>query len=111
LVAVSGGVDSVVLCHILQALGYRFSIAHCNFKLRGEESNRDAAFVKQLSESFKVKYFEESFDTNGYARQAGISTQLAARELRYRWFELLLNEHKDLFPSGLLLTAHHADDN
>jgi tRNA(Ile)-lysidine synthase len=128
LLAVSGGVDSVVLCELCKQAGYDFTIAHCNFQLRGEESERDEAFVKQLGQKYEVEVLVKKFDTEKYATENKISIQVAARELRYNWFNELLTKMKtDLslevsnspFPSttaqggpgGVLLTAHHANDN
>lgn len=106
-VAVSGGLDSVVLCHLLHQSGYNFTILHCNFKLRGEESERDEAFVRHLAEQYGCAVQVESFNTKEYAESRRISVQLAARELRYRWFDEVMGEDK----KAVLLTAHHADDN
>lgn len=107
LVACSGGVDSVVLCHVLYSNGYQFSIAHCNFQLRGNESDKDEFFVKKLAEKFGVKFYVKQFETASYAEANKLSIQVAARELRYAWFSELLAEHQ----LNYLLTAHHADDN
>ena len=106
LLALSGGVDSVVLAELLLELGYTFSAAHCNFHLRGEESNRDADFVAKWAECKKVKLFIQDFDTYAYMQEKGISLEMAARELRYSWFENLMQENQ----IDYLLTAHHADD-
>lgn len=106
LLALSGGVDSVVLAELLLELGYTFSAAHCNFHLRGEESNRDADFVIKWAERKKVKLFVQDFDTYAYMQEKGISLEMAARELRYSWFENLMQENQ----IDYLLTAHHADD-
>ncbi|HRB23153.1 MAG TPA: ATP-binding protein, partial [Ferruginibacter sp.] len=86
LVAVSGGVDSIVLCDLLQKCGYTFAIAHCNFQLRKEESDGDEVFVKLIAERFQRQFFIKKFDTNLYAEANKVSTQVAARELRYQWF-------------------------
>ena len=108
LIAVSGGIDSVVLCELCHQAGYSFLIAHCNFKLRGEESMRDEKFVRSLGEKYKVEVLVQHFDTEKYAADKKVSVQVAARELRYQWFEeLIKKEHK----ANYLLTAHHADDN
>ncbi len=109
LVAVSGGIDSVVLCHLLHLANRHFSIAHCNFGLRGSESQRDEAFVRQLAAQLKVPLFVERFDTTAYAATHKLSTQVAARELRYNWFNTL-TDAQDV-PFRYILTAHHADDN
>ena len=122
LVAVSGGVDSVVLCELCKQAGYNFSIAHCNFQLRGAESKGDEQFVEALAKEYGVAYFVKTFETENYAAQNHLSIQVAARELRYNWFkELLKMEAVALNPNllsstpkeaaKLLLTAHHADDN
>lgn len=107
LVAVSGGVDSVVLCQLCKEAGFDFSIAHCHFGLRATESDRDAAFVKSFAEKLGVPFFIKRFDTKQFAEDHKSSIQVAARELRYHWFVELLQEHKNL---NWLLTAHHADD-
>ena len=106
LIAVSGGVDSVVLCELCHQAGYRFEIAHCNFQLRGEESLRDEKFVRSLAEKYHVKIWVTHFDTTEYAASHKLSIQEAARELRYAWFNELLEEQGLSF----LLTAHHLDD-
>jgi tRNA(Ile)-lysidine synthase len=122
LLAVSGGVDSVVLCELCRHAGYDFAIAHCNFQLRGEESNADELFVRELAKKFNVEIFVKRFDTEKYADENKLSIQVAARELRYAWFAELLDltkgasrpeELKAPFRGfgGCLLTAHHADDN
>lgn len=109
LLAVSGGQDSVVLAELCRRAGFDFSMAHCNFQLRGEESNRDEAFVQALGQRYAVETYIRQFDTAGYAKQHGLSVQEAARAQRYQWFDALMNESGR---SGtLLLTAHHADDN
>lgn len=109
LLAVSGGVDSVVLCEMCSQAGYNFSIAHCNFQLRGAESDADELFVSELAKKYGVKYFVEKFDTEKYASDHKISIQVAARKLRYDWFASLLGNKK--LQLQYLLTAHHADDN
>jgi tRNA(Ile)-lysidine synthase len=123
--AVSGGVDSVVLCELCKQGGYAFVIAHCNFQLRGEESERDETFVKTLGTKYGVNVFVKKFDTSDYALDKKKSIQEAARHLRYKWFfELsqgMSNDNKSEHqPHGsesnighrtFVLTAHHADDN
>lgn len=106
LIAVSGGVDSVVLCALCHQAGYSFEIAHCNFQLRGEESLRDEKFVQSLGEKYQVKVWIRHFDTAQYASSNKLSIQEAARYLRYNWFNELLKENDFSF----LLTAHHLDD-
>lgn len=109
LLAVSGGADSVVLAHLCHEAGFPFAIAHCNFQLRGTESDRDEAFVRNLGEQFRVPVFVKHFDTQQYVTGHGLSMQEAARELRYNWFFELLNNEEQ--PFSRILTAHHADDN
>ncbi|MGB7784723.1 MAG: tRNA lysidine(34) synthetase TilS [Salinimicrobium sp.] len=107
LVAVSGGVDSVVLTHLCRQSNLDFSMAHCNFHLRKEESDGDELFVTELADALEVEVFIESFETEAYAREKKISVQMAARELRYQWFESL----KETLGFDYVLTAHHANDN
>lgn len=105
--AVSGGLDSVVLCELCKRAGYSFLIAHCNFQLRGEESQRDEDFVRKLARQFDVDFEHCRFDTEQFANEHKLSIQVAARELRYTWFKELIAEKK----ADWILTAHHADDN
>lgn len=107
LLAVSGGIDSVVLVHLCKLAQLNFSVAHCNFQLRGEESNADVVFVETLAEKLKVPFFTTVFDTKKIAKKEQLSTQLAARKLRYQWFSEIM-ENKSI---DFLFTAHHADDN
>ena len=107
LVAVSGGLDSVVLCELLHRAGFAFTIAHCNFRLRGEESGRDEQFVRQLAVRYGKEVLVKAFDTSAYATQRKVSIQVAARELRYAWFGEVLKG----WGGGRILTAHHLDDN
>ena len=107
LIAISGGVDSVVLFHLFHKLNYDVSLAHCNFKLRGKESDLDEEFIKNLNQISSNQIFTIIFDTEKYAKEHKLSTQIAARELRYNWFQKLITEHKFEY----VLTAHHADDN
>src|SRR5690242_17871241 len=90
LLAVSGGADSVALCELCFQAGFQFEIAHCNFQLRGEESERDEKFVRQLGEKYWTKVFVKKFDTKEYAEENKVSIQVAARKLRYEWFYELL---------------------
>ena len=107
LITISGGIDSVVLAHLCHQLKLNFALAHCNFNLRGEESDADEALVLELSEDLDIEIFIESFDTEAFAKQYRLSTQMAARELRYNWFKELAEQLK----FDYILTAHHADDN
>lgn len=107
LVAVSGGLDSVVLCELLFRAGYDFVIAHCNFGLRGEESGRDEQFVRQLAIKYGREVLVRSFDTPAYAGEHKLSIQVAARQLRYDWFREVLAG----WGAGVVVTAHHLDDN
>jgi tRNA(Ile)-lysidine synthase len=103
LVAVSGGVDSVVLCELCKLAGYDFVIAHCNFQLRRDESERDEQFVRSLGEKYKVEVLVKKFDTKQYVEATKKGIQEAARDLRYAWFKELNCQW--------ILTAQHADDN
>jgi tRNA(Ile)-lysidine synthase len=107
LLAISGGIDSVILAHLLHEMNLDFSLAHCNFKLRYEDSDKDAEFVTELAKNLNIKIHLKSFETSTYATENKISTQMAARDLRYSWFEDLILE----FNYDFLLTAHHANDN
>jgi tRNA(Ile)-lysidine synthase len=109
LVAVSGGVDSVVLCELMKRAGYDFVIAHCNFQLRGEDSNQDEAFVKGLGGRYGAEILVEKFDTERYAAENKMNIQMAARNLRYEWFKSLLSDSE--YNLNYLATAHHANDN
>ena len=114
LLAVSGGVDSVVLCALINLSGYDFVIAHCNFRLRGEESSRDEEFVRRLGLKWGKPVLVKHFDTEKIARENKWSVQVAARELRYRWFkELVIAEGSNTTKvlADYIVTAHHADDN
>jgi len=106
LLAVSGGVDSVVMVKLFQEAGFNFGIAHFNFGLRGEESDGDEKFVQQLALESEVPFYVKHFDTHQYAEEKKISIQMAARDLRYAWFEQLLTEHAYTY----IATAHHLDD-
>ncbi|MFT3750093.1 MAG: tRNA lysidine(34) synthetase TilS [Agriterribacter sp.] len=114
LVAVSGGIDSVALCELCYLAGYKFIMAHCNFQLRGTESDRDEEFVIKLAEKYGVQVFTKKFDTLSFAESKKCSVQVAARELRYNWFnEILYAEQKqdETSLTKYILTAHHANDN
>lgn len=107
LLAVSGGVDSVVLCELCKQAGYTFAMAHCNFNLRAGDSRRDEAFVQSLAQQYGVAFHGISFDTNAVARQEKKSVEETARDLRYGWFEELRIDNG----YNYIVTAHHADDN
>lgn len=111
LLAVSGGIDSVVMAELFwRCNGFvpvKMAVAHCNFHLRGEESDADAAFVKAWAESHRLECHMADFDTAGYASQKGISIEMAARELRYSWFDALCRENGY---DGVCV-AHNANDN
>ena len=92
LVALSGGADSVALLRVLVELGYSCECAHCNFHLRGEESNRDETFVRELCQSLDIPLHVIHFDTKTYAKEKHLSIEMAARELRYEWFEKVRQE-------------------
>jgi tRNA(Ile)-lysidine synthase len=121
--AVSGGVDSVVLCELCKQAGYNFTIAHCNFQLRGKESERDKEFVTALGDKYRVEVLVRDFDTEKYAEENKKGIQEAARDLRYEWFKEIVSrqtpnvkrENESSFHVSRLtshvLTAHHADDN
>ena len=106
LLAISGGLDSVVLAVLCHRLKLNFALAHCNFKLRGSESDQDQQFVEALAKRLKLEVYTKSFETEEEAKRLKFSTQMTARKLRYDWFEALADEH------GFehILTAHHADD-
>lgn len=107
LLATSGGIDSMVMVHLLHELNYSIALSHCNFQLRGVESFGDQNFVQEYANANEIPLFLTQFDTEAFANDYKLSTQIAARELRYNWFyELLETENYDY-----ILTAHHADDN
>lgn len=107
LLAVSGGMDSMALAHILHVAGYTFSIAHMNFQLRGEESAGDEQWVRDWGKHHGIAVFSKKADTEKYATEMRLGIQEAARELRYTWFAELAKENG----FSKILTAHHADDN
>ena len=112
LVAVSGGIDSVVLCDLCRQSGFQFIMAHCNFQLRSKESERDEIFVKAIAQKYGARLFIKRFDTERYVLQNNTSVQVAARELRYHWFYELADALKTETNCPVhILTAHHADDN
>jgi tRNA(Ile)-lysidine synthase len=106
LLAVSGGLDSMVMLHLSSQLKQSFGVAHCNFQLRGAESERDEAFVKTMCSKLNVPSHSKRFETNNYAIEKGLSIQMAARELRYGWFE----EFRQVEGFEYVATAHHLND-
>lgn len=106
LLAISGGVDSVVMCELFHRSGFKFSIAHCNFNLRGKESDADEIFVKKLAVKYKATFHLDKFETKNYARKKSISLQMAARELRYSFFESIRKKTG----YDYIATAHHKSD-
>ena len=105
-VAVSGGIDSVVLCELCAQARIDFFLVHCNFKLRGEESERDEQFVRALAKKYDVNILVKEFDTEKYVAENKLSIQVAARELRYQWFSDLHQQDKNTY----IVLAHHAND-
>jgi tRNA(Ile)-lysidine synthase len=118
LLAISGGIDSVVLCELCHQSGFDFIIAHCNFQLRGQESKRDENFVRTLAEKYGKEFLVKKFDTKNYADENKVSIQVAARELRYAWFtevvdrwpmtDVRQNEQRPTI--NCIVTAHHLND-
>ncbi|MEO8173986.1 MAG: ATP-binding protein, partial [Sediminibacterium sp.] len=122
LLAVSGGVDSVVLVDLIQKSGFNYQIAHCNFQLRGEESERDEEFVRSLGKKYGNEILVKRFDTQNYSTENKISIQEGARDLRYAWFKEIVDSWQMTddcnsaepvirhlpFVNFFLLTAHHA---
>jgi tRNA(Ile)-lysidine synthase len=106
-VGLSGGADSVALLCILSRLGYRCIAAHCNFHLRENEAERDATFARNFAKTLNIPFYQTGFDTRRYAEEKHISIEMAARELRYRWFEDLRRQTD----AQAIAVAHHRDDN
>lgn len=106
LLAVSGGIDSMVMWNLFDCARYDYAVIHCNFQLRGTDSDADEELVKQIANQRGIKLFTKKFETREYALMTGISIEMAARELRYKWFGEILNSEK----FRLLATAHHLDD-
>ena len=106
LIATSGGIDSIVLCDLIREAGFQYAIAHMNFQLREEESDLDEQFVRELAEKNKAACYCSKVDCRSYAKQNGISIEMAARELRYQWFDELAKSNNFQF----ILTAHHKND-
>ena len=107
LLAVSGGLDSMVMLDMFREAAYPIGVVHCNFQLRGKESNEDQVFVEHYCSGTGIKFFSQRFDTKNYAEERGLSIQMAARELRYAWFNQTLEKEKYHW----LATAHHLNDN
>src|ERR1035437_6598504 len=107
LIAISGGADSVVLAHLFHQCKFPFALAHCNFALRGDDSDGDEAYVQSLAKEFNCRLFVTRFDTNAYASQNKLSIEMAARDLRYAWFETIRAENG----FAAIATAHHQEDN
>ena len=106
LVALSGGPDSVALLLVLSELGYSLCALHCNFHLRGEESDRDECFVRQFCQRLDIPLLVEHFDTIDYASEHKLSIEMAARELRYTWFDDVLQQRR----AQCIAVGHHRDD-
>ncbi|PWS27404.1 tRNA lysidine(34) synthetase TilS [Pedobacter yonginense] len=106
LLAVSGGKDSVLMLHLFKAIGVEVGVAHCNFNLRADEAQRDENFVKMLAASLNLPFYVTQFDTKKYAQENKVSTQMAARSLRYQWFEEIRNEENYDF----IALAQHQND-
>jgi tRNA(Ile)-lysidine synthase len=106
IVGLSGGMDSMALLDLLTLLGYQCVAAHCNFHLRGEESDRDAGFVKKWCKNIDIPFTSIDFDTTQYAADRKISIEMAARELRYEWFEIVRRQYE----AEAVAVAHHRDD-
>lgn len=107
LLAISGGIDSMVMLKLFSEMNtYSFAIAHCNFQLRGNESREDQEFVKEMAIQSKREFYTVNFDTLKYAKEKGLSIQMAARELRYNWFSKLAEEHQ----WDRIAVAHNKDD-
>ena len=104
--ATSGGLDSMILLHLMHQLNYQIGILHCNFNLRDVESDGDEAFLKSVCNAMKIPFLVKKFDTQKIAAEQKISIQVAARNLRYTWFDEQLSEQN----YDYLLTAHHLDD-
>jgi tRNA(Ile)-lysidine synthase len=110
IIAISGGLDSVVLTHLLKSIGQPIMLAHCNFQLRGAESERDEAYVRTLASEWKIPLHIRRFDTKAYAHEQKVGIQVAARQLRYDFFEALRQQFADQGRQVLIATAHHAND-
>lgn len=107
LLAVSGGIDSMVMAHLFLKLGYETGIAHCNFSLRAKESDKDEESVRKYAGDNNIPFYSSHFETKTYAKKNGLSVQMAARELRYAWFEEIRKENK----YDSIAVAHNLNDN
>jgi tRNA(Ile)-lysidine synthase len=106
MLGISGGIDSVVLMHLFRMSGYKLALAHCNFQLRGEESDGDETFVQALAENYQLPFHSIRFNTREIAEKQGISIQMAARDLRYEWFEEIRQKHQ----YDSIAIAHNKND-
>lgn len=106
LLTISGGVDSMVMLHLFRQSSFKIGIAHCNFQLRGKEANEDEALVQKTAEEYDIPFYSIHFDTKSYAQEHDISIQMAARDLRYAWFQEIADKHA----FNCVVTAHHRDD-
>ncbi len=106
LLAVSGGLDSIVMLHLFKQAGFTCGVAHYNFQLRGEQSDGDEQFVRDLCSELQIPFYTKRFDTVAYCQQEGMSIQMGARKLRYSWFHELMNTKQ----YAVVATAHHLND-
>ena len=106
LLGVSGGIDSIAMFHLFRISGFTIGIAHCNFRLRGDESDQDEEFVRRLADNYNLPFYTKRFNTNTIAANEGISIQMAARDLRYEWFEEIRIKEK----YDYIAIAHNSDD-
>jgi tRNA(Ile)-lysidine synthase len=106
LLAISGGIDSMVMLHLFKECGFNIGVAHANFQLRGDESEGDEKFVQATCHKSSITFYSKKFETESYAKSNGISIQMAARDLRYEWFHEIITDHQYNF----VATAHHLND-
>jgi tRNA(Ile)-lysidine synthase len=106
LLGVSGGIDSIIMFHLFRLSGFKIGIAHCNFNLRGDESDQDEEFVRRLADNYNIPFYSTRFETQKIADDEGISIQMAARDLRYEWFEEIRIKEK----YNYIAIAHNSDD-